>query len=79
MHIKDEIMKVLKLAFVVIFSAIMLSSCGVNTVAYSPDYSGYTVGYGATNGYYGYGTYGNYGSYGGWASSYYSPIYRYNH
>lgn len=75
-------MKKLSLAFGVISAVVMLSSCSVATTAYTPDYNGYTVGYGGnvvTDNYVGYGSYDNYVGYGGWASSYYSPGYRANY
>lgn len=59
-----------------VFSAVLLSSCrATNPVTYSPDYAGYTVGYGYNSSFYNGngGGYGVYDGYGGWASSYYVP------
>ena len=58
-----------------ISGAALISGCTVDTAteAYSPEYSGYTVGYGYApgGGFGGYSGFGNYSGYGGWASSYY--------
>lgn len=76
-------MKKCILASGVMSACVMLSSCAVDTTTstYSPEYSGYTVGYVGSNiddRYVGYGGYGGgYVGYGGWASNYYSPGHRY--
>ncbi len=63
------------LVFGLISGVVLMSGCTIatDTEVYSPEYSGYTVGYGYGLGdsFGGYSGFGNYAGYGGWASSYY--------